>query len=298
MLTQISELKQLINPTHKKRLVLAAANDLHSLEAVLYAYNEGIIGSPLLAGNEKAIRKVADENQLDISACEIVQSENAYKAVENAVKVVKSADAQVLMKGNIATADLLRGVLNKEAGLRKAELLSHLAIFEVPTYHKLIALADVAMNIAPDLKQKIGILNNSVECLNHLGIEKPKVAVLGAVEVVNMAMQATIDAAILSKMAHRGQIKNCIVDGPLAFDNAVSYESAEHKGIVSDVAGDADFLLVPNIEAGNVLYKSLVFFTKAELAAVILGASVPIVLTSRSDSKESKFNSILLSAVS
>jgi phosphate butyryltransferase len=168
----------------------------------------------------------------------------------------------------------------------------------VPAYHKLLAVTDVAMNINPSLKEKIGIIENSVEYLNKLGIANPKVAVLGAVEMVNENMQATTDAALLSKMNQRDQIKNCIIDGPLAFDNAVSFESAHHKNIKSDVAGDTDLLIMPNIEVGNVLYKTLVFFGNSKVASVILGASAPVVLTSRSDNEESKFNSILLAALS
>jgi phosphate butyryltransferase len=166
----------------------------------------------------------------------------------------------------------------------------------VDTYHKLIAVTDVAMNIAPTTMEKIAILNNAVEVLNKLGIEKPKVAVLGAVEQVNMSMDATTDAALLTVMNHRDQIRNCIIDGPLAFDNAVSFESARHKEIRSQVAGDTDLLLMPDIEVGNVLYKSLVFFAKAKVASMIVGASAPIVLTSRSDSEQAKFHSILLAA--
>jgi phosphate butyryltransferase len=175
--------------------------------------------------------------------------------------------------------------------------LSHLALFEVELYHKLIAVTDVAMNIAPNLTDKIAIINNSVTYFNKLGIERPKVAVLGAIEMVNENMKATLDAALLSKMNQRDQIKNCIIDGPLAFDNAVSFASALHKGIKSEVAGDTDILLMPDIEVGNVLYKTLVWFAKAKVASLILGASAPIVLTSRSDSEESKFDSILLAAL-
>ena len=201
------------------------------------------------------------------------------------------------MKGNVGTATLLKGVLNKEWGLRKNELLSHIALFEVPAYHhKLIALSDVAMNIAPDLNAKVNIIRNSIEFLNKLGINEPKIAVLGAVELVNDMMPATMDAALLSKMADRGQIPNCLIDGPLAFDNAISAASAKHKGIRSNVAGEADMLLLPDIEAGNVLYKSFVFFANAKVASLILGASAPIVLTSRSDSEESKLDSIILAA--
>jgi phosphate butyryltransferase len=200
------------------------------------------------------------------------------------------------MKGKVGTSSLLKAVLNKDWGLRTGNLLSHFALFEVKTYHKLIAVADVAMNIAPNLQEKIAIVNNSVSCLNRLGVSMPKVAVLGAVEMVNENMEATLHAALLSKMNQRDQIKNCIIDGPLAFDNAVSFESARHKGIMSDVAGDTDLLLMPDIEVGNVLYKSLVFFAKAKVAGVILGASAPIVLTSRSDSEEAKYYSIILAA--
>jgi len=217
-------------------------------------------------------------------------------ATQLAVKMINNHQGDILMKGKVGTSVLLKCVLNKEWGLRTGNLLSHFALFEVDTYHKVIAVTDVAMNIAPNLQEKIAIINNSVGCLNKLGYKIPKVAVLGAVEMVNENMEATLHAALLSKMYQRDQIKNCIIDGPLAFDNAVSLESARHKGIRSEVAGDTDLLLMPDIEVGNVLYKSLVFFAKARVAALILGARVPIVLTSRSDSEQAKFDSILLSA--
>lgn len=210
--------------------------------------------------------------------------------------MASSRQVDVLMKGKVGTSILLKCVLNREWGLRTGNLLSHIALFEVDTYHKLIAVADVAMNIAPNLTDKIAIVNNSVACLNKLGIAKPKVAVLGAVEMVNQNMGATLDAALLSKMNQRDQIINCIIDGPLAFDNAVSTESARLKGIKSDVAGDTDFLLMPDIEVGNVLYKSLVFFAKAKVASIILGALAPIVLTSNTDSEQAKYDSILLAS--
>jgi phosphate butyryltransferase len=217
--------------------------------------------------------------------------------VIKSVKMVHDGKADVLMKGKVGTSDMLRSVLNKEYGLRTGNLLSHFAYFEVETYHKLIAVTDVAMNIAPNLTEKISILNNAVRVLNNLGIQKPKVAVLGAVEKVSTEMNATLDAALLSKMNQRDQILNCIVDGPLAFDNAISFESAKHKEIKSEVAGDTDLLLMPDIEVGNVLYKTLVFFAKAKVASMIVGASAPIVLTSRSDSEQAKFDSIVLAAV-
>lgn len=296
-LKKLSELKKLLENKKAKRLVLAAAHDSQSLGAVLKAYNDKII-QPVLIGDEKEIRRIAAEGKYDIQGIEIINESSIEKTSEIAVKIASSGKADVLMKGKIGTSILLKHVLNKDWGLRTGNLLSHIAVFEVDTYHKLIALTDVAMNIEPSLKDKISIVNNSVQCLNMLGVEKPKVAVLGAVEMVNESMKATMDAALLSKMNQRDQIKNCIIDGPLAFDNAISLESAIHKGIRSEVAGDTDLLLMPDIEVGNVLYKSMVFFARAKVASIILGASVPIVLTSRSDSEQAKYDSILLAAAS
>ncbi len=298
MLTKLSEIHEIVKKKKEtKRLVLAVAQDEHSLEAVCAAAKKKYI-DPILVGDREEIKKIADKHKkIDLSLFTIINETNIQEAVAKAVKLVHYGEADILMKGNVGTSVLLKGVLNKEWGLRMNEVLSHIALFEVPAYHhKLLALTDVAMNIAPDLNTKIQILNNSVEFLRTLGVMTPKVAVLGAVELVNETMPATMDAALLSKMAERGQIKNCIVDGPLAFDNAISAESARHKGIVSKVAGDADLLLLPDIEAGNVLYKAFVFFVQAKVAAVILGARAPIVLTSRSDSEESKLDSIVLAA--
>jgi phosphate butyryltransferase len=297
MLTKLSQLKGLIHKDHKPRkMVLAASEDAHSLNAVAEAARQKII-TPVLVGDKEKTRGMAEILNLDISKFEMIHAENPVDAVRLSVQLVHDGGADVLMKGKVGTSDMLRHVLNKEYGLRTGNLLSHFAYFEVETYHKLIAVTDVAMNIAPNLTEKIGILNNAVRVLNNLGIEKPKVAVLGAVEKVNTDMDATLDAALLSKMNQRDQILNCIVDGPLAFDNAISFESAKHKEIKSEVAGDTDLLLMPDIEVGNVLYKTLVFFAKAKVASMIVGASAPIVLTSRSDSEQAKFDSILLAAV-
>ncbi|MEN8156589.1 MAG: bifunctional enoyl-CoA hydratase/phosphate acetyltransferase [Bacteroidota bacterium] len=297
MLTKLSQLKDLIIKNHKPRkMVLAASEDAHSLSAVAEAAKQEII-RPILVGDIEKTRGLAEILNLDISKFEMVQADDAREAVIQSVKMVHDRKADVLMKGRVGTSAMLKAVLNKEYGLRTGNLLSHFAYFEVETYHKLIAVTDVAMNIAPTLTEKIAILNNSVRVLNNLGIEMPKVAVLGAVEKVNTDMDATLDAALLSKMNQRDQILNCIVDGPLAFDNAISVESAKHKEIKSDVAGDTDLLLMPDIEVGNVLYKTLVFFAKAKVASMIVGAAAPIVLTSRSDSEQAKFDSILLAAV-
>lgn len=297
MFKTLKELRNLIDSDKpKKRLALAVSQDQFSLDAVHKAFHAGII-DPVLIGSRDETLKIAEQNGYNFDGVSIVDELNVEKSVEIAVRMVHDGRADILMKGKVATPTLLKAVLNKEWGLRAGKLLSHLALFEVESYHKLIAVTDVAMNIAPNLNDKIAIINNSVSYLNKLGIEKPKVAVLGAIEMVNENMQATLDAALLSKMNQRDQIRNCIIDGPLAFDNAVSFASAHHKGIKSEVAGDTDILLMPDIEVGNVLYKTLVWFAKAKVASLILGAAAPIVLTSRSDSEESKFDSILLAAL-
>jgi phosphate butyryltransferase len=291
----LGDLNRLVLGGPKKKLVLAAAQDQHSLGAVLKAWNENLI-DPVLIGDKQGIESICEEFNYDITGLTVIHEPDLEKATEAAVRMASTREADILMKGKIGTSTLLKGVLNKEWGLRTGNLLSHIALFEVETYHKVIAVTDVAMNIAPNLREKIAILNNSVACLNKLGYIMPKVAVLGAVEMVNENMEATLHAALLSKMNQRDQIRNCIIDGPLAFDNAVSLESSKLKGIRSEVAGDTDLLLMPDIEVGNVLYKSLVFFAKANVASIILGATVPIILTSRSDSERAKFDSILLAA--
>lgn len=295
VLKNMNDLKRLVEGGPRKKLILAAAQDQHSLGAVIRAWKDNII-EPILVGDKDGIQNICTLNNYDITGVRIIHESDPELSVEIAVKMVSSKQADILMKGKIGSATLLKCVLNKEWGLRTGNLLSHFALFEVETYPKVIAVTDVAMNIAPTLQDKIAIVNNSVACLNRLGYKIPKVAVLGAVEMVNENMKATLDAALLSKMNQRDQIKNCIIDGPLAFDNAVSLESAQLKGIKSEVAGDTDLLLMPDIEVGNVLYKSLVFFAKAKVASIILGALVPIVLTSRSDSEQAKFDSILLAA--
>ena len=294
-LKHLSEFKNFLGNQKRQRLVLAAAQDSNALNAVMRASADGLI-EPILIGDKEELLKIAAENSFDLSDVRIVHEPDTAMATELAVKMVRSGQADVLMKGKVGTSTLLKAVLNKEWGLRSGSLLSHIAFFEVEAYHKIIAVTDTAMNIEPNLQEKIAIVNNSVNCLNKLGYEMPKVAILGAVEKVNESMRATLDAALMSKMNQRGQIENCLIDGPLAFDNAISLESAMHKGIKSEIAGDTDLLVMPNIEVGNVLYKSMIFFAHAEVAAIILGAAAPIVLTSRSDSDDSKYYSILLAA--
>lgn len=201
------------------------------------------------------------------------------------------------MKGLIDTSIIMKQVLDKEIGLRTGSIISHMAVFDVDTYHKLLFVTDAAMNISPDLNQKKDILINAVDLAHSMGIDKPKVAVIAAKEKVSTKMEATVHAEELANMNRNGEIKGCIVDGPLALDNAISKKAAETKGIESEVAGDADILLMPYIEAGNVLYKSLTYFANSKNAGIILGAKAPIVLTSRADSEETKLYSIVLSVI-
>ncbi|ALC51351.1 phosphate butyryltransferase [Bacillus thuringiensis] len=278
----------------KKTVAVAVAEDHEVIEAVAKAIKLQLAQFRLY-GNQEKIMGMLQEHGLQTSEhVEVIAAMSNAEAAELSVKSVRNGEADVLMKGNIPTANILKAVLNKEWGLRKGSVLSHVAAFEVPNYDRLIFVTDAAMNIAPDVTQKAAIIQNTVEVARAIGIDLPKVAPIAAVEVVNPAMQATIDAAMLTQMNRRGQIKDCIVDGPLALDNAVSQIAAEHKGIVSDVAGKADILLVPTIEAGNVLYKSLVYFADAKVGAMIAGAKAPIVLTSRADSAETKVYSLAL----
>ncbi|EXY09102.1 MULTISPECIES: phosphate butyryltransferase [Bacillus cereus group] len=278
----------------KKTVAVAVAEDHEVIEAVAKAIKLQLAQFRLY-GNQEKIMGMLQEHGLQTSEhVEVIAAMSSAEAAEPSVKAVRNGEADVLMKGNIPTANILKAVLNKEWGLRKGSVLSHVAAFEVQNYDRLIFVTDAAMNIAPDVTQKAAIIQNTVEVARAIGIDLPKVAPIAAVEVVNPAMQATIDAAMLTQMNRRGQIKDCIVDGPLALDNAVSQIAAEHKGIVSDVAGKADILLVPTIEAGNVLYKSLVYFADAKVGAMIAGAKAPIVLTSRADSAETKVYSLAL----
>ncbi|MFW5799433.1 MAG: bifunctional enoyl-CoA hydratase/phosphate acetyltransferase [Spirochaetota bacterium] len=297
MIKTLDDLLQKAKDKGKVKIAVASAADKPVLQSVSKAKKEGIADF-ILVGDKKEIERIASDDNIDINGMEILQADSPSQAAELSVKAVRNNEAQSLMKGNISTDGLLGQVVNKEYGLRKGkEVITHIAVFEIPAYHKLISLTDAAMNITPDLTIKVSMINSAVNVMRALGVDKPKVAVLGAVEKVNPAMQATLEAAELSKMCDRGQIKNCLIDGPLALDNAISKEAAEHKGIVSEVAGDADVLITPDINAGNVLYKSINFFAKARSAAIISGAVAPIVLTSRSDNEDTKLLSIALSTL-
>lgn len=266
------------------------------LEAVADAAQEGVV-DPVLVGNRGKTMAIAESLGLDISGLEFVDEPDDALAAEKAVRMVSSGEAQLLMKGNVKTAVLLKAVLNKEWGLRSGSLLSHLFLFQVPRMPGVIGMSDGGMTMYPDLPTKVGIVENAVWAYHRIGVECPKIAALAAVEVVNPDMQATLDAAALAQMNRRGQIKGCLIDGPLALDNAVSAEAARIKGIESPVAGDADMLLVPSIEAGNFVGKVMMYMSGGKGAGVILGARRPIVLTSRFDNAETKRLSIAFGAV-
>ncbi|WP_420489029.1 phosphate butyryltransferase [Neobacillus vireti] len=282
-------------------VAVAVAEDEEVIEAVIEAINRNIANF-ILFGNKEKINTILNQNiQYPITSDKnltVVHADSNALAAEQAVRAVSNKEATVLMKGNIPTNVLLKAVLNKEYGLRTGNILSHAAVFAIPGFERFTIVTDAGMNISPDLEEKAQIIRNATALAKAIGIEYPKVAPLAAVEVVNPSMQATVDAAALTVMNKRGQIPGCIIDGPLALDNAVSVLAAEHKGIQSEVAGRADILVVPTIEVGNVLYKSLIYFAKAKVGAIITGARAPIVLTSRADSAESKLYSLALAICS
>ncbi|MFN8206389.1 MAG: bifunctional enoyl-CoA hydratase/phosphate acetyltransferase [Bacteroidales bacterium] len=262
-----------------KRIAVAAAEDKAVLLSIREAVKTGII-EPVLVGNKSKIEAIFKEINFSGNKIRIVDESNPSVSAEKAVELIKKGEAEILMKGFVGTGPLLKAVLDKEKGLKKSGTLSHFALFDVPSYPKLLGITDAAMNISPDFNEKTEILLNAVDIMHRLGLEVPKVAIISPVEVVNPKIESTVHAAMLSMMQKRGQIKGCLIDGPLALDNAISKEAAEHKGIQSEVAGDADLLLAPDLDAGNMLYKSLIFFAGGITAAIITGASAPIVLTS------------------
>jgi len=292
----LAEIHEIAKQKKTVRLAVAVAEDEEVLEAVCTAAEENIV-DPILIGNRNKIKKIAQNMNIDNCDQKIINVPDKRMAVSKAISLINEGEAEILMKGLVSTALLMKAVVNHEGGLKNNNtLLSHIAIFEIPHYHKLLCITDAGMNIDPGFEEKVIILNNAVEVFHKLGTKKPKVAVIGSVENINPEMEATVHAAMLTMMNKRHQIKGCIVDGPLALDNAVSAEAARHKGITSEVAGDADIILVPEIDTGNVLYKSLNFLGGATCASLIMGAKVPIVLTSRADSEKSKLMSIALAA--
>ncbi|MBM7562814.1 phosphate butyryltransferase [Fusibacter tunisiensis] len=276
-----------------KKVAVACAQDDDVLKALKGAYDLGIIKG-ILIGDVAQIEKIASDIGLDLSEFQLLHVMDMAEASLKAVSMVSSGEADLVMKGLVDTSIILKAVLNREVGLRTGNVLSHVAVFDVATYHKILTVTDAAMNIAPDLNAKKQIIENALAVTKALEIELPNVGVIAAKEKVTESMIATVHAGELVKMNAEGQIQGCKVGGPFALDNAVSKEAAEIKGIKDPMAGDVDILLCPSIEAGNVLYKALNFLANAQSAGIIVGAKAPIILTSRADSDASKLNSIAL----
>jgi phosphotransacetylase len=270
--------------------------DESSLRGAIEAAEARLI-RPILIGPEAKVRPVAERCGIDLASYQVVDAAHSHAAAARAVEIVRAGEAQALMKGSLHTDELMAEVVRKDTGLRTERRISHAFIMDVPTYAKPLVVTDAAINIFPDLETKADIVRNAVDMAHAFGRDLPKVAILSAVETVTPKIPSTIDAAALCKMAERGQITGALLDGPLAFDNAISKEAAEIKGIRSEVAGDADILLVPDLEAGNILAKQLSFLANADAAGIVLGARVPIILTSRADSVRARMASCAIAAL-
>jgi phosphate butyryltransferase len=279
----------------RKKVAVAAAHDEHAMEAVFHAAENNIV-EPVFIGYKEKIKEIAAKLGKTVSDDSIIETADDLEAAAKAVELARNGQVDFIMKGKLQTADLLRAVVDKEKGLRTGKVMSHVSIQEVPSYHKLLITTDGGMMMYPDLEQKKKIIENAVEVLHSLGYENPKVAVLAAVETVNPKMPESVDAGKLKEMNQNGEITGCIVEGPISYDIAMNKESGEIKGFVSPVAGDPDILIVPNITCGNILGKCLVYSAGAKMAGFIVGAKVPIVLTSRGSSSEEKYLSLVLSA--
>ncbi len=278
-------------PASPRRLVLASATDPNAIAAVIAAHDMRFVNG-ILCGNRDEIVAISQKHNLDISSFEIVHCDDDLSSAQMAVEMVRTHQADILMKGQIHTADLLRAVLNRETGIRGDGILSHVSVLYSPSRNRTLFLTDIAMVMYPDLDKKIGLVKNAVSFARHMGVDLPRVAPLCAVETLNPAMQATLDADSLHKMNQSGQIDGCIISGPIAFDIAVSKSAATAKGYSGPITGDADILLFDNIEAGNNTIKAMVQFSDWIFGGVIIGARCPIVLNSRSDSDISKLFSI------
>lgn len=293
MFTQLEELISEAQKGGPKRVAVVAAENKLVLSSIKKAQELGLI-EPLLVGNEAQIRSLASEIDYALDDTRIVHTTNHEDTAPFGIELIRQGEADIVMKGHLHTNDFLHAVLNKQHGLRAARLLSHVFVMQVPMYHKLLGITDAAINIHPTLLQKATIIQNAVDMFHQLGVQRPKVAALSAVETVNPDIPSTIDAACLHKMSDRNQIKNAIVDGPLAFDNAISAEAAREKGIDSQVSGDVDIVLAPDLDAGNILYKNLQYLANAQVAGIVMGARVPVVITSRADPPLARVYSLAL----
>lgn len=296
MIKTFKEIVETAKAKGPKTIAVAVAQDADVLSAVNAAKKYGI-AEAILIGDKDEIIKASEECGIDIGSYEVIDIKDKTEASRKAVEMVSTGKADILMKGIVDTAIVLKAVLDENIGLRTGNILSHAAVFEVPGFDRLFYVTDPAMILSPDLAQKKQIIENIIPVTNALGNYNPKVAVLAAIEKVNPKMQATVDAAELVKMNETGELKGCVVGGPFALDNAISVEAAKHKGVTHPVAGYADVLLVPYIEVGNVLYKSMVYYAGAMVAGILLGAKAPVVMTSRSDSDAAKLNSIAIAVL-
>ncbi|MEJ5272537.1 MAG: bifunctional enoyl-CoA hydratase/phosphate acetyltransferase [Spirochaetota bacterium] len=280
----------------KKKAIVAGANDSHVLEAVKKAQEENIV-NPILIGEKEKIEKIANELSFDLSNSIIIDVSGESNIAQKAVEMMNNDEADILIKGLINTAVILKWVLNKDYNLNLGKVLSHVALMEIPNRKKILFITDAALNILPDLQQKAFITENAINLAKKLGYEIPKVAIISSNEKVSEKLVSSVDAAIIAKMGDRNSFGQCIIDGPLALDIAISKEALDLKGISSPVDGDADILVMPNIDAANALYKSLIYFANAETAGVIVGSRKPVVVTSRADSANSKLYSIALASL-
>ncbi len=293
MVQSFTFMSERVKELERQSLAVAAAHDEDVLRSLAKASHLGLV-NPILIGRKGAIVDLIARHELDLSSCEIIDCPDDREACLLAVRLVRQGLAGAVMKGLVSTASLLKAILNRETGIRERPLLSHIGLFSMAKTGRLTILTDAAMNIAPDLAAKKAILENAVEAAHKLGMDNPKVACVCALETVNPAMQATVDAGDLVAMNRAGEIPGCLIGGPLALDNALFAEAARHKGIEDPVAGSPDILLMPNIEAGNVLYKARAFLCDAPGAGLVLGAQAPVIVTSRSDNDQTKLNSIIL----
>lgn len=266
------------------------------LQGAMDAYQSELI-NPILIGPKEKILAVSKEFNINLDGASIIDVEHSHAAAESAVSLVRSGDAELLMKGSLHTDELLSAILHKEKGIRTENRISHVFVMDVPTYPKLLLVTDAAVNISPDLDGKSHICQNAIYLAHTLGVPLPKVAILSAVETVRPKVQSTLDAAALCKMADRGQIVGALLDGPLAMDNAINLEAARIKNIKSNVAGDADVLVVPDLESGNILAKQLIYLANASAAGILLGAKVPVILTSRADSARARHASAAIAVL-
>lgn len=276
-----------------KTVAVAAAHESEVLLAGLDAEVAGL-AEVILVGDRELIKQIAADEDFDISRMEVIHVPRPREAAWQVMKLVSDGQADIAMKGKVETSDFLRAALSRELDLRTGRLFTHVAAFEIPGFDRLIFISDAGVTVAPDLEQKVQIVQNAINVAQALDINQPRVAVLAATETVNPKIPTTLDAANLSKMADRGQIKGGLVDGPLALDNAISPESAQIKGIRSEVAGYADILIAPDIEAGNVLAKAITYFAQGKMAGVVVGARCPLIMASRSDTREVKLISLAL----